>query len=89
MSLFIYKHFLSNSPSIFLHVFIKFASYGLLTKPTCNTSKYGTNAFAAYTTASWNFFRKEFPCNNMRQISYSQNYFGNSYTEKYCKNLNF
>ena len=50
----------------------RFASHGLLTKPTCNTSKYGTNGFAASTIASWNFFQNKFPSNNVRQISYSQ-----------------
>ena len=66
----------------FSHVFIlasntleqntRFASHGPLIKPTCNTSKYGTNAFVASAIASWNFFQKEFPSNDMRQISYSQ-----------------
>ena len=92
--LFIYKHFISKPASVFSHVFIlasntheqntRFASHGLLIKPRCNTSKYGTNAFAASAIASWIFFQKEFPSNNMRQISYSQlkllikNYFFNS-----------
>ena len=95
--LFIYKHFISKSPSVFSHVFIlasntheqntRFASYGLLTKPTCSISKYGTNAFAASAIASWNFFQKEFHSNNPRQISYSQlkvlikNCFFNSYNQ--------
>ena len=60
-------------------------SHGLSTKPTCNTSKYGTNGFAASALASWNFFQNKFPNNNLREISYSQlkvvikNYFFNSY----------
>ena len=65
----------------------RFASHGLLTKPTCNTSKYGANGFAASAIASaisWNFFQNKFPSNSLRQISYSQlrvlimNYFFNS-----------
>ena len=95
--LFIYKHFISKPASVFSHVFIlasntheqntRFASHGLLIKPTCNTSKYCTNAFVASAIVSWNFFQKEFPSNNLRQISYSQlkllikNYFFNSYNE--------
>ena len=95
--LFIYKHFISKDPSVFSHVFIlasnthelntRFASHGLLIKPTCNTSKYGSNAFVAFAIASWNFFQKEFPSNNLRHISYSQlkvlikNYFFNSYNQ--------
>ena len=49
--------------------------------------KYGTNAFAASAIASCNFFQKEFPSKNLRQISYSQlkvlikNYFFNSYNQ--------
>ena len=63
----------------------RFASHCLLTKPTCNISKYGTNGFAAFPIASWNFFQNNFPSNNLRQTSYSQlkvlikNYFSNSY----------
>ena len=95
--LFIFKHFISKPASVFSHVFIlasntheqntRFASHGLLTKPTCNTSKYGTNAFAVSAIASWNFFQREFLSNNLRQISYSQlkvlikNYFFNSYNQ--------
>ena len=55
-SLFIYKHFLSKSPSVFSNVFVlrsntheqntRPASHGLLPKPS-GTSKYGINAFAA------------------------------------------
>ena len=54
--LFIYKHFISKPASVFLHAFIlasnkhaqntRSASHGLLTKPSCNTSKYGANGFA-------------------------------------------
>ena len=74
--LLIYKNFVSKSPSVFSHVFIlvsdthdqntRFPSHDLLTKPTCNTSKYGTNAFTVSAAASWNFFQKEFPSNNLR-----------------------
>ena len=80
--LFIYKRFISKAPSVFSHVFIlasntheqksRFASHGLLIKPICNTSKHGTNVFVASAIASLNFFQKEFPSNNLRQISYSQ-----------------
>ena len=80
--LIIYKHFFSKPPSVFLRVFIlasntyeqntRFVPHGLLIKPTCNTSKYGTNAFAASAIASWNLFQKEFPSNNLRQVSYSK-----------------
>ena len=61
--------------------------HGLLIKPTCSTSKYGTNAFVVSAIASWNFFQKEFPSNSLRQISYSQlkvlikNYLFNSYNQ--------
>ena len=95
--LFIYKHFISKPASVFSQVFIlvsnthqqntRFTPHGLLTKPTCNTSKYGTNGFAASAIASWNFFQNKFPSNNLRQISYSQlkvlikNYFYNSYNQ--------
>ena len=64
-----------------------FASHDLLTKPTCNTLKYGTNAFAVSARTSWNFFQNEFPSNTLRQISYSQlkifikNCFVNSYNQ--------
>ena len=92
--LFIYEHVISKAPSVFSHVFIlasntqeqstRFASHCLLIKPTCNISKYGTDAFVASTITSWNVFQKEFPSNNLRQISNSQlkalikNYFFNS-----------
>ena len=95
--LFIFKHFISKLASVFSRVSIlaintheqntRFASHDLLTKPTCNTSKYGTNGFAASAIASWNFFQNKFPRNNLRQISYSQlkvlikNYFFNSYNQ--------
>ena len=93
--LFIYKHFFSKAPSVFSHVFIlasntheqntRFASHGLLIKPICNTSKYGTNALVASAIASWNFFQKEFPSNNVRQYSQFtvliKNYFLNSYNQ--------
>ena len=66
--LFINKHLISKSPSVFSHVFIlasntheqntRFASHGLFIKPTCNTSKYRTNVFVASAIASWSFFAK-------------------------------
>ena len=62
------RHCTRNLSSPVSHVFIlapntykkntRFASHGLLTKPTSNTSKYGTNDFAASAIASWNFFYK-------------------------------
>ena len=68
--LFIYNIFLVRLLQLF-HVFIlasntheqntRFASHGLLIKPRCNTSKYGTNAFVASAIASWNFRKKSFP----------------------------
>ena len=80
--LFIYKHFLNKSSLDFCNVFIltsntheqntRSASYGLLTKPSCSTSKYGTNAFAASAIKSWNFFPQTFSNNNLCQLSYSQ-----------------
>ena len=93
--LFIYKHVFSKAPSVFSHVFIlasntheqntRFASHGLLIKPRCNTSKYSTNTFVASAIASWNFFQKEFPSNNVRQYSQFtvliKNYFLNSYNQ--------
>ena len=55
--LFIYKHFLSKSRSVFSNVFVlisntheqntRSGSHGLLAKPSCSTSKYSINAFAA------------------------------------------
>ena len=97
--LFIFKDFISKPASVFSHVFIlasnaheqntRFASHGVLTKPTCSTSKHGTNGFAASAIASWNFFQDKFPSNNLRQISYSplkvliKNYFFNSYNQIY------
>ena len=95
--LFIFKHFISKPASIFSHVFIlafntheqstRFASHGHLTKPTCNTSIYGTNGFAPSAIASWNFFQNKFSSNNLRQISYPQfkvltkTYFFHSYNQ--------
>ena len=80
--MFIPKHLISKPPLFLLYVFIlssniheqntRFAPHGLLTKPTCSTSKYGVNAFASSAIASWNFFQKQFPSNNLRQTSYSQ-----------------
>ena len=54
--LFIYKHFLSKSRSVFSNVFVltsnthkqntRSGSHGLLAKPSCSTSKHSINAFA-------------------------------------------
>ena len=65
---FVYKHFLSKSSLVFSNVFTqtsstheqntRSASQGLLKKPSCSTTKYGTNAFAASATKSWNFSQK-------------------------------
>ena len=47
----------------------------------------GTNAFVTSAIALWIFFQKEFPSNNLRQISYSQrkalikSYFFDSYNQ--------
>ena len=43
----------------------------LLTKPACDTSKYGTNGFATSAIASWIFFQNNLPNNNLRQIKCS------------------
>ena len=77
--LFIYKYFLSNFSSVFPNVFIlasntdeqntRSVSHDLLTKPSCSTSKYGTNAFTASAKESWNFFQKKFSNNNLCQSS--------------------
>ena len=96
--LFIYKHFLNKSSSVFSNVFIltsnaheqntRSASYGLLTKSSCSTLKYGTNAFAPSAIKSWNFFQKTFSNNNLCQLSYSQlkllikNHFFKSYNQE-------
>ena len=96
--LFIYKHFLSKSPSVFSNVFVlrsntheqntRSASHGYLTKPSCSTSKYGINAFAASAIKPWNFFQKRFSSNNLYQLSYSQlkllikNHSFNSYNQE-------
>ena len=40
-------------------------SHGILTKPSCSTSKYGINAFSASAIKSWNFFQKRFSNNNL------------------------
>ena len=66
--LFIYKHFLSKSPSVFSNVFIlrsneqntRSVLHGLSTKPSCSTSKYGINAFAASAIKLCNFSKKGF-----------------------------
>ena len=92
--LFIYKNFLSKSPSVFSNVFVlrsntheqntRSASHSPLTKPSCSTSKYGINAFAASAIKSWNFFQKRFSNNDLCQLSYShlklliKNHFFNS-----------
>ena len=67
--LFIYKHLLRKSLSVFSNVLVltsntheqntRSASHGLLTKPSCSTSKYGTNAFAASAIKLWNVFQKK------------------------------
>ena len=96
--LFIYKHFLSKSSSVFSNVFVltcnthehnsRLVSHGVLTKPSCSTSKYGTNAFAASAIKSWKFFQKKFSNNNLCQLSHSQlkllinNHFFNSYNQE-------
>ena len=59
---------ISKHPSVFSHVFIlasntreqstKFASHDLLTKPTCNTLKYGTNAFTLFLLEHHGIFSK-------------------------------
>ena len=88
--LFIYKHFLSKSSSVFTNVFIltsntheqntRSASHGLLTK--------GTNAFAASAIKSWNFLQKNFYNNILCQLCYShlklliKNHFFNSYNQE-------
>ena len=93
--LFTYKHFLSKSSSVFSNVFIltfstheqstRSTSHDLLTKPSCSTSKFGTNSFAASAIKSWNCFQKKFSNNNLCELSYSQlkllikNHFFNSY----------
>ena len=66
--LFIYKNFLSKSSSVYSNVFIltsniheqntRSASHGFLRKPSCNTSKYGTNGFACSAIKSWIFAKK-------------------------------
>ena len=96
--LLIYKHFLNKSSSVFFNMFIltsntheqntRSASYGFLTKPSCCTSKYGTNAFAASAIKSWNFFQKKLSNNNLCQLFYSQfkllikNHFFKSYNQE-------
>ena len=96
--LFIYKHFLDMSSSVFSNVFIltsttheqntRSASYGLLTKPSCSTSKYGTNAFATSAINSRDIFQKTFSNNNLCQLSYSElkmlikNHFSKSYNQE-------
>ena len=67
--LLIYKHFLDKSLIVFYIVFIltfntheentSSAPLGLLAKPSCSTSKYGTNAFAASAIKLWNVFQKK------------------------------
>ena len=95
--LFIYKHFLNKSSSVFSSMFIltsntheqntRSASHRILTKPSCSTSKYGTNAFAASTIKSWNFYQKKFSNNNLCQLTYSRlkllikNHFFKSYNQ--------
>ena len=67
--LFIYKHLLRKSLSVFSNVLVltsntheqntRSASHGLLTKQSCSTSKYGINAFTASAIKSWSFFQKK------------------------------
>ena len=78
---FIYKYFLSKYSSVFYNVFIltsntheqntRLASHGLLTKPSCSTSRYDANDFAASAMKFWNFFQKKFYNNSLCQLSYS------------------
>ena len=63
-----YKQVCYSFFTFFFQQNTRFASHGFMTKSKCNTSKHGTNTFAASTIASWNFFQKEFPSNNLRQI---------------------
>ena len=77
LQFFVYKHFLSKSPSIFSNIRsntheqnTRSTSHGLLTKPSCSTSKYSINAFAASAIKSWNFSKKGFCNNNLCQLSY-------------------
>ena len=69
--LFVYKHFLSKFPSVFSNVFIltfntheentRSALHGLLTQPSCSTSKYGINAFCCFSYKIMElFFKKVF-----------------------------
>ena len=68
--LFICKHFMSKSLSVYSHVFIltsntyeqntRSTSHGLLTKLSCNTWKYNTNTFAASGIVSQNFSKESF-----------------------------
>ena len=97
--LFIYNHFLSKSFSVFSNVFIltsntheqntRSALHGILTKLSCSTSKYGTNAFVASAIESWSFLQKMFSNKNLCQLSYSQlkllikSPFLNSYNQEY------
>ena len=63
------------------------ASHGLLMKLPCNTSKYGTNTFAASAITLWNSSQKMIYNNNLYKLSYSQlkvlikNYFFIFYNE--------
>ena len=95
----IYKHFLSFSSSVFSNVFIlissthehniRSASHGLLTKPSCIASEYGTNAFADSAIRSQSLFQGAFSNNNLCQLSYSKhkvlikNHFFNSCKQDY------
>ena len=77
--LFILKHCISKSPSVFSHVLdlasdtyeqnTRFASHDLLTEPTCNTYCTG---FSCFCYSIMDFFPKRDSSNNLRQISYSQ-----------------
>ena len=96
--LFMYKHILWKSPSVFSNVFVptsitykqntRSASQGLLTKPSCSTSKYGTNTFGTSAIKSWYFFQNKVSNKNLCQLYYSQlkllikNHFFNSYNQE-------
>ena len=95
--LFIYKLILSKSSSVFTNVFIltsstheqktRSVSHDLLTKPSCSTSKYGTNVLAVSAIKLRSIFQRMFSNENLCQLSYSQlkvltnNHFFNSYNQ--------
>ena len=84
---FVYEDFMNKSFSVFSHVFIltsnthkqntRLASHCLLTKTSCNTSKYDKNDFAASAIISWNptiqyNIQRKFSDSNLCQLYYSQ-----------------